>query len=74
MTLNSFHDTGLFQCPPNLHLWFSDVFQEVPKKTSVMNVDIHAYSKTEHAFLQSSCTDSSNAFKRYKIPMFSDLS
>ena len=36
-----------------------------------LNVDLHAFYVTEHAFLQSICTGSFNALEWYKI---SDLS
>ena len=36
------------------------------------NVDIHACSITEHAFLQSTCTGSLIAFMRDNMSMFSD--
>ena len=38
MTLNPFHDSGLFQCPMKTsgNLWFSAVFQEVEKKSTAM--------------------------------------
>ena len=38
MTLNPIHDSGLFQCSLKTsgNLWFSDVFQKVYKKTTVM--------------------------------------
>ena len=50
--------------------WVKDIF----KQTCQQNVDIHACSVTEHAFLLSICPSSFNAFKGYKVSMFSDLS
>ena len=41
---------------------------------SQQNVDIHAYSITEHAFLCVICIGSFNALKRCKIWTSSDLS
>ena len=38
MTLNLFHGSGLFQCSLKTsgNFWFSDILQEVQKKTSAM--------------------------------------